>query len=195
MNELVDTLRSEFQDKEYRHAYADECLNAVIAAQIKVLREQRGMTQKQLADATGMGQPRIPLLEDASYENWTVNTLKRFAKAFDVALSVKFEPFSSVMQDFENMTRESLQRPDFANDPAFHSKRVPSRRGHRRRYMRSRRGKVVQFRRLSTVWPQTFIAASTDAETNQSGARKKEPGREALAGNPIAAGGQAGIGG
>lgn len=137
MNELVDKLRPEFQDKEYRHAYADECLNTMIATQIKVLREQRGMTQKQLADATGMGQPRIPLLEDATYENWTVNTLKRFAKAFDVALSVKFETFSRLISDFENLSRESLERPAFANDAQFQNSRI--RRFHRAKHLPSRR--------------------------------------------------------
>jgi transcriptional regulator with XRE-family HTH domain len=35
-----------------------------IAAQIKVLREQRGWTQKELADVSGMKQERICALED-----------------------------------------------------------------------------------------------------------------------------------
>jgi transcriptional regulator with XRE-family HTH domain len=119
MSELIERLRPEFQDEEYRHSYAEECLNTMIATQIKVLREQREMTQETLAEKTGMRQPRIPLLEDANYSNWTINTLKRFAKAFDVALSVRFDSFSNVILDFESMSRESLQRPSFANDPAF----------------------------------------------------------------------------
>jgi transcriptional regulator with XRE-family HTH domain len=119
MSELIEKLRPEFQDEEYRHSYVEECLNTMIATQIKVLREQREMTQETLADKTGMKQPRIPLLEDANYSNWTINTLKRFAKAFDVALSVKFDSFSNVIFDFECMSRESLQRPSFADDPVF----------------------------------------------------------------------------
>jgi transcriptional regulator with XRE-family HTH domain len=134
MSELVEKLRVEFQDEEYRHAYADECLNTMIATQIKVLREQRGMTQGQLAEATGMKQPRIPLLEDASYSNWTINTLKRFAKAFDVALSVSFEAFSHVIGDFEALSRQSLQRPTFADDQEFHR---PI-RTHRRRFRKAK---------------------------------------------------------
>jgi predicted XRE-type DNA-binding protein len=137
MSELVDKLRAEFQDEEYRHAYADECLDTMIATQIKVLREQRSMTQGQLAVATGMKQPRIPVLEDASYSNWTINTLKRFAKAFDVALSVKFETFSQVIKDFEQLSRESLQRPTFANDTQFQHR--ISRRFERRKHFPRRR--------------------------------------------------------
>jgi transcriptional regulator with XRE-family HTH domain len=139
MSELVEKLQPEFQDEEYRRAYADDCLDTMIATQIKVLREQRGMTQGQLALATGMKQPRIPLLEDATYSNWSINTLKRFAKAFDVALSVKFETFSKLIEDFENLSRESLQRPTFAEDRQFHSRRTTSRRPYRTKHFPSRR--------------------------------------------------------
>ncbi len=139
MSELLEKLRSEFQDEEYRHAYADECLNTMIATQIKVLREQRKMTQGQLAVATGMKQPRIPLLEDATYSNWTINTLKRFARAFDVALSVKFETFSQFINDFGNLSRTSLQRPTFADDVRFQDRQVASRRFDRRRRFQVRR--------------------------------------------------------
>lgn len=144
MSELVEKLGLEFQDAEYRHAYAEECLNTMIATQIKVLREQRDMTQKQLADTAGMAQPRIPLLEDASYENWTIKTLKRLAKAFDVALSVKFETFSRLIRDFENLSRENLQRAAFPDDVQFHSVGVAHRRRQRvaRSTRRRRRGRI-----------------------------------------------------
>jgi transcriptional regulator with XRE-family HTH domain len=195
MSELVETLRSEFQDNEYRHAYAEECLNAMIAAQIKVLREQRGMTQKQLADATGMGQPRIPLLEDSSYENWTVNTLKRLAKAFDVALSVKFETFSRVIQDFSAMSRETLQRPDFADDLVFRSKRVPVRNRHRRRkHPQSRRAKIFRFSAYSNIGTACGFSASLNVDSNQAGARRKEPARAEFANSSIRNDGQTGLG-
>jgi len=34
MSELVDQLRAEFQDEEYRHSYAEECVNTMIANRI-----------------------------------------------------------------------------------------------------------------------------------------------------------------
>ncbi|MGB7601960.1 MAG: helix-turn-helix transcriptional regulator [Candidatus Sulfotelmatobacter sp.] len=147
MSELIDKLRPEFQDKEYRDAYAEECLNTMIATQIKVLREQRKMTQGQVAEATGMKQPRVAVLEDASYENWSVNTLKRFARAFDVALSVKFETFSKLIEDFENISRESLQRPTFADDARFQHRTT-----RRSRFRRSDRRSRFSSRRRSRNW-------------------------------------------
>lgn len=171
MSELVDKLQAEFQDEEYRRAYADDCLDTMIATQIKVLREQRGMTQGQLAVATGMKQPRIPLLEDATYSNWTINTLKRFAKAFDVALSVKFETFSRLIEDFENLSRESLQRPTFANDTRFHRRARTT-----LRFTRSDRRNRFASRRRSRKW--TIARPSTLAQTQGSnmGLGRKPPG-------------------
>jgi transcriptional regulator with XRE-family HTH domain len=133
MSELVDRLRPEFQDEEYRHSYAEECLNTMIATQIRVLREQRGMTQSALARNAEMLQPRLSVMESADYSNWSVSTLKRLARAFDLALSVKFEAFSEVVMDFEEMSRESLSRPSFQDDPMFRSAKVRTHRALRQR--------------------------------------------------------------
>jgi predicted XRE-type DNA-binding protein len=133
MSELVDKLRPEFQDEEYRHSYAEECLNTMVATQIKVLREQRAMTQTALAEKADMRQPRLSVMEDAGYSSWSINTLKRLAKAFDLALSVKFEAFSDVILDFEELSPETLARPSFKDDPVFRSPKVRTFRRHRNR--------------------------------------------------------------
>jgi transcriptional regulator with XRE-family HTH domain len=126
MSELRGNLREEFQDKEYRDAYADESLSTYIATQIKVLREQRQLTQKELAERAGMAQPRIAVLEDVNYSSWSISTLRRLAEAFDVRLSVKFETFSSLVQEIERLGRDTLERDSFANDTWFHKKDAQS---------------------------------------------------------------------
>ncbi|HLM83429.1 MAG TPA: helix-turn-helix domain-containing protein [Terriglobales bacterium] len=133
MSELVDKLRGEFQDEEYRHAYADECLNTMIATQIKVLREQRDMTQKSLAMKTGMLQPRLSVLEDASYSSWSISSLRRLARAFDLTLKVSFESFTSFILDFESMGRAALERVSFTDDPLFKSTKVTTSHKFRKR--------------------------------------------------------------
>jgi len=122
MNGLRGNLREEFRDKEYRDTYADESLNTFIATQIKILREQRELTQRELADLTGMAQPRIAVLEDVNYASWSINTLRRIAEAFDLRLSVKFETFSSLIPEIETMNEKTLQRDSFAQDSWFHKK-------------------------------------------------------------------------
>jgi transcriptional regulator with XRE-family HTH domain len=132
MSELVDKLRSEFQNEDYRHSYAEECVNTMIATQIKVLREERTLTQSSLAQKAEMAQPRLSVMESADYSNWSVNTLKRLARAFDLALSVKFEAFSEVILDFEEMSKDTLSRPSFKDDPMFRSAKVRTHRAFRR---------------------------------------------------------------
>lgn len=103
----------EFQDKDYRHSYVDDFLDASIAAQIKALRESRGLTQEKLAGLAGMKQSRISVLEDVNYDSWSINTLRKLARAFDVALVVKFESFSRRLEDIAQFNREALLVPAF----------------------------------------------------------------------------------
>jgi len=119
MNELRNRLLEEFRDKEYRHGYVDEFMNSSIATQIKVLREQRGWTQKELADAADMKQSAISRLENANYSGWNIKTLRRLAEAFDVALSARFETFGSVLSEILGFSRESLERVPFDQDAVF----------------------------------------------------------------------------
>lgn len=120
MNGLRERFMREFQNKEYRHAYVDDFLNASIATQIKVLREQKNWTQIVLAQRAEMKQSRISALENVNYESWSIKTLRKLAKAFDVALVVKFVSFGDRLLDIECFSREALQVPSFEDDPVFH---------------------------------------------------------------------------
>jgi transcriptional regulator with XRE-family HTH domain len=117
--QAMSKLRKDFEDKEYRHAYADEFLNAWIATQIKVLREQRGWSQEELAENAEMLQPRISALENVNYSSWSVKTLRRLAEAFDLTLRISFESFGNRIKDFSSFDRDYLQRPSFNDDPVF----------------------------------------------------------------------------
>jgi transcriptional regulator with XRE-family HTH domain len=107
---LANKLREEFEDREYAHAYVNTFVAAQIATQIKVLREQRGLKQGDLADVTGMKQARISVLESPDYGAWTLSTLRRLAEAFDVVLNVSFETFGNTIDNITSFSREHLQR-------------------------------------------------------------------------------------
>lgn len=119
MNELIQKLKSEFQDSEYRHAYCDEFLNAFIATQIKVLREQRGWTQTELGEHTGLHQSSISEMEDVSHSSWTIKSLRKLAEGFDLTLSVSFEEFGERIKDICSLERELLERSSFNEDQFF----------------------------------------------------------------------------
>ena len=114
-------LRDEFihEDEDYRYAYAEDFLNTYIATQIKVLRDQRGMKQEDLAKAIGTKQSGISRLENVNYSNWKTETLKKIARAFGVRLKITFETFGSLINEDAEFSRDSLKRDKFEDDPAF----------------------------------------------------------------------------
>lgn len=91
MSTPFDRMQQEFADKDSRHEYADQFLNSRIATHLQVLREQRGWTHAQLAQEVGMQQARISVLGDVDYSSWSINTLRRLARAFDLRLDVEFK--------------------------------------------------------------------------------------------------------
>lgn len=119
MIDAKEALRDEFEDMEARHDYADIFLNSSIALQIKALRLQRGWSQEILAERAGMKQSRISAMEQAAYSGWSLSTLRRLAKAFDLALEVRFESFGTLLNDATSVSRNALERPSFGDDPAF----------------------------------------------------------------------------
>ena len=117
MKDLVETLRQEFQDEDYRYAYDEEFSNALMATQIKVLRGE--VTQKELAEKTGMKQSRISELENVNYSMWSISTLRRLARALGVRISFKFESWGELLSEVERFGPESLKVPAYEEDPAF----------------------------------------------------------------------------
>lgn len=125
MSELTEKLRTELQDREYREGYDEAFLDFKIATQIRVIREQRGWNQKDLAKAAGMSQSRISEMEDQDYGSWSVNTLRRLAYALGVRLNVEFEEWGNLLREVDEASREDLQRRSFEEDPAFLTSSMP----------------------------------------------------------------------
>ncbi len=115
-NEVRQQIVSKLTDKEYRDIFVSEQINTGLAFQIRAMREQRGWTQAELGVRAGMAQSRVSVMEDANYSRFSLTTLKRLAAAFDVALIVRFDPFSKLVDHFVNLDSSSLSVPGFDND-------------------------------------------------------------------------------
>ncbi|SRR6266446_2066154 len=112
------------QSKARRDAHVAAHISNTVASQILILREAKGWTQKQLAEKCGMRQSRISALEDPNYENFEAATLRRLASAFDVALTIRFIPFSELTGWTARLSfAEVTPPPDFSHD------RLPSETG------------------------------------------------------------------
>ena len=115
-----DNLRESLpSDPEFRHTYADQILKLFVCSQIKVLREQRKMSQAALAEALGTTQSAVSRLESTDYTAWSVDTLGKIARAFDVRLRITFEGFGSLWLDVGGITKEALERPKIEEDLEF----------------------------------------------------------------------------
>jgi transcriptional regulator with XRE-family HTH domain len=121
MSDIAEHLRDELKDAEYSEGYAESFLDSYIATQIKVLREQRGLSQQGLADLIGTKQGAVSRIEDVNYSKWNVSTLKKLARAFRVRLKVSFETYGSLLVEVTTFSRESLQREPRESDNILNS--------------------------------------------------------------------------
>ena len=77
-----------------------------VGKQIRLLREQRKFSQKQLAEASGISRNALSLIE-RGHTSPTVSTLKSVAKALSVDINAFFQPFNEARIVFT----KSVQRP------------------------------------------------------------------------------------
>ena len=113
INSMQNKIWKKMARKAYRDGFVAAHVSNTVAAQIAKLREKEGWTQKELADRAGMNQSRVSALEDPNYENIEVATLRRLASAFDVALTVRFVPFSELARWTDTLSEEKLVVPKF----------------------------------------------------------------------------------
>jgi transcriptional regulator with XRE-family HTH domain len=72
-------------------------LSKGLAFQIRSLREKEGWSQQCLAEKICSNQNSVYRAENPNYGKHTLTTLKKIAAAFDVALVVRFVPFSELV--------------------------------------------------------------------------------------------------
>lgn len=112
------SIPSDFSDAEYLYAYVEDFLNTKIATQIRVLREQRGLTQEELAKRIGTKQPGIARLENVNYSSWKIETLKKIARACDVIFIGGFISLKTFLEEEEKFGRKTLEQPRFQDEIA-----------------------------------------------------------------------------
>lgn len=113
--ELLDYL----SDPAVRHLYIDSHIRRLIATQLRSMRESRGWSQDDVGKEANMKQNAITRLENPKYNSMTLSTLKRLAKAFDVALIVRFAPFSEFTSWITQINESRLSPLSFEEELSF----------------------------------------------------------------------------
>jgi len=80
------------EDVQRKASLEQERVNAEVARTIYELREQAGLSQKELADRLQTTQSVISRLEDADYEGHSLSMLNRIAKALNQQIQVVMRP-------------------------------------------------------------------------------------------------------
>jgi len=119
VNGLSNRKLERLRDKAYRDAYVRARINIGIPHQIRALREQRGWSQAELGRRAGKPSNVINRLENPESGGNTIRTCLEMASAFDVALVVKFVPYSRFLKEFEDVSPKALEVPDFTSDPGL----------------------------------------------------------------------------
>lgn len=101
------------QDKDYRHGLVSAQIEVDLPLQIRALRKQRELSQPQLADLADMKQSRISTMEKSGGARFTLETLRRLAKALDVALIVRFAPFGELVKWSRAFDPDAFSVPSF----------------------------------------------------------------------------------
>ena len=119
MADISDALRNDLRQPEFSEGYAESFLDSFIATQLKVLREQNGWNQTQLAEKMGKKQTVISRSENVNYSSWNISTPKHYARAFRLRLRVSFETYGSLIDEVANFSKENLHRTPRESDPVL----------------------------------------------------------------------------
>ena len=95
MRTFDDMLSKQLQDEEFKKEYESIQPEMDVIRAIVDARTSQNMTQKELAERTGINQADISKLENGT-RNPSVNLLKRLADGMGMTLKIEFVPKQSV---------------------------------------------------------------------------------------------------
>ena len=110
MNNLNTRIAEKFKDKDFEKEYHRTATLYRLADRLLLLRKQRGLTQKELAEIIGTTQAVVSRLESVSV-NHSLETILKFAEALDAVVDVRLTPIEDTRpknEQKENVSWEKL---------------------------------------------------------------------------------------
>lgn len=118
--ERAEQIARSFADKEYSEAFVEAEIATTIPFQIRAMRQELGWTQADLAAKTGQQQATISDFENPNIGPKSIASLRKIAAAFDVALIVRFAPFSELVEWVANLSQKDHAVPSRTMDGRLH---------------------------------------------------------------------------
>lgn len=111
---MLNNLLSKLRQKPYRDAYVKAHVSQGLAHQIAAMRQQRGWSQQDLAEKLSLkSQSAVARMEDPGYGKLSIATLLKLASVFDVALSIRFQPYSRFVRERQDVSAAALEVKPF----------------------------------------------------------------------------------
>ena len=85
-----DRLKEDLKNPEFKEHYEEERTALALAYKIHRLREEKNLTQQQLAKLMETSQQAVSRIESGEYEGMTLKTLEKIARATGTWLKVDF---------------------------------------------------------------------------------------------------------
>lgn len=83
-------LQEEIKDPEFKKHYQEERQALKLAMKIAELRDQKGLSQQELAKLMGTSQQAISRIESGDYDGFTLKTLEKIAEATGMRVKIEF---------------------------------------------------------------------------------------------------------
>lgn len=109
-----ENLKNRFENKEFRSAYVADFARSSVAYQVRDIREAREWSQKDLAVKAETTQSAISRMENPEYGRFSVSTLLDLARAFDVALLIRFVPFRDLFETASDFSKSAMNVASFS---------------------------------------------------------------------------------
>ncbi|MES3108571.1 helix-turn-helix domain-containing protein [Sphingomonas aurantiaca] len=113
---VTEKFLNKFRRKAYREAFVENEVRTGLAYQVRVLREQRNLSQDQLAKLMGTTQSAVSRLEDSDYGRVSLSTLFQVAKALDVGLMAGFCGFAEMVYRTRDVSPKALEVTSFSEE-------------------------------------------------------------------------------
>ena len=113
----IRTTKRLAKSKAHRDAFVSAHIKEGLSFQVRALRKQRKWSQKKLGTIAGFEQSKISDFENPNYpSDLNLDTVKRLASAFDVALVIRFVSFGEQISWVSDLVPDSLQVRSFSDD-------------------------------------------------------------------------------
>ncbi|MFH0985129.1 MAG: helix-turn-helix transcriptional regulator [Candidatus Omnitrophota bacterium] len=88
MRKFRDRLKEDLQDKNFKKAFDEEDVFARLAVEIAKVREEQGISQRELAERLHTTQQTVSRLENPRNRSFSLSTLIKLAKVFHKSLEI-----------------------------------------------------------------------------------------------------------